>query len=225
MKHSDFCAQFIPNGGRVLDVGSGRGKLVIELAARQYQVSGIEISPEYVAESKQKAAEAGLEIALTQGVAEQLPYPDNYFDFLNCAEVTEHVVDPVAICQEMHRVLKPGGRAYISFHNRFGIYDYHYHLYGINWLPRAWTEPVLGWLGKQKSDGTNGRQKLTTMHYFTFKQTQTLLATIGFEVEDVRVSKIKQKFTFLAPLVLIVYYGVFRPLYFNAFHIVVHKQV
>lgn len=225
MKHLEFCAQFVPVGGRVLDVGSGRGDLVVAMAKLGFNVSGIEINPEYVAETKAKALAAGVSVSVAVGEAEALGFAENSFDFLNCSEVTEHVVDPEKICREMYQVLKPGSRAYISFHNRFGIYDYHYHLYGINWLPRVWTEPVLQLLGKQKPDGDKGHQKLITMHYYTFGQAVKLLKKIGFAVEDIRISKIKQRFGWLAPLVLALYYVVLRPLYFNTFHLLVRKPL
>lgn len=223
MGHADFCSQYIPPGGSVLDVGSGRGNFCLEMARRGFQVSGVEINPAYIREAQMKAHQAGMALDIREGRAEQLPYSDNAFDFANCAEVTEHVDDPEKVCREIFRVLKPGGRAYISFHNRFGIYDYHYHQFGINWMPRAWTEPVLQFLGKQKDDGVMGRQKLTTMHYFTFGQVKLLLGGIGFTVEDIREEKIRSKFGAISPLMLIAYRLVLRPLYFNTFHVLVKK--
>ena len=60
---------------------------------------------------------------------------------------------PVRACEEIYRVLKPGGYGYISFHNRFGFYDYHYHLHFINWLPRSVAN--LFCFFKQTKDGFN----------------------------------------------------------------------
>ena len=36
------------------------------------------------------------------------PYPDKYFDFVNCAETLEDVKDPIFICKELMRVAKSG---------------------------------------------------------------------------------------------------------------------
>ena len=156
--------------------------------------------------------------------AEKLPYETERFIFVNASEVTEHVNDPVKMCSEIYRVLKQEGKAYISFHNRFGFYDYHYHLYFINWLPRMWTEFVLKLLKKQKPDGEAGRQKLVTMHYYTYGQAKRLLEKIGFDVEDIRINKIKKMFPVLSGVVLSVYFGLFRLLYFNTFHILATKS-
>lgn len=225
MVHADFCAKYAPKGGSVLDVGSGRGSYAVEMAKRGFQVCGIEINPSYNIEARGKASAANFVIDIKDGRAEHLPYPDNSFDFVNCAEVTEHVDEPRQVCQEIFRVLKPNGKAYISFHNRFGVYDYHFHQWGINWMPRAWTEQVLRALGKQKDDGTMGRQKLTTMHYYTFGQARRLLSDIGFTAEDIREEKIKKRFGALAPAILLGYRLLLRPLYFNTFHVLVKKSL
>lgn len=223
MTHADFCKQFLPPNGALLDVGSGKGKFLIEMAMLGFRSYGIDANPEYTEVAKKMAKNAGVSIDLAQAQAELLPFNDNYFDFVNCSEVSEHVEDPPKMCQEMFRVLKRGGAGYISFHNRFGIYDYHYHLYLINWLPRSWTEPILRLLGKQKSDSNVGRQKLITMHYYTYRQVCKLLRQDGFLYEDVRIKKIADKFSYASPLILMPYKFMLRPFYFNTFHFLIRK--
>ena len=209
----------------MLDVGAGKGIFTCEMAKRGFKVSGIEVNPAYIAQAQEKARVEGVSISLIRGNAEKLPYETGRFSFVNVSEVTEHVDNPVLMCQEIYRVLKPGASAYISWHNRFGIYDYHYHLYLINWLPRSWTEFILKLIKKQKPDGEAGRQKLTTMHYYTFYQTKKLLENLGFKVEDIRVGKIKKRFKLLSGLFLLLYFLFLRPLYFNTFHILVKKPL
>jgi ubiquinone/menaquinone biosynthesis C-methylase UbiE len=224
MNHYDYCAKLIASGSHVLDVGAGKGNFSCEMAKRGYKAYGIEINPEYIELANKKAQTEGVDISIVEGRAENLPYEDGKFVFVNASEVTEHVDDPIKMCKEIYRVLGSGGKAYISFHNRFGIYDYHYHMWLINWIPRSWTEKVLKLLKKQKPDGIAGRQKLITMHYYTFGQVVKLLEEIGFKVEDVRIEKIKNKFKFLSLFLLPIYYIILRPLYFNTFHILVKKN-
>lgn len=209
----------------MIDVGSGRGKLACQLASRGFSVSGIEINPSYIAEAKDRAFKERVTVDFRQGEAEKLPYPDNFFDFANCAEVTEHVENPARVCQEIFRVLKPSGSCYISFHNRFGIYDYHYKMWGINWLPRTWAERFLNFIKKQKTDGAAGRQSLSTMHYFQYNQAISLLKGIGFSTEDARAVSIQKRFALFSGLFLGLYYIILRPLYFNSFHIRVIKSL
>lgn len=223
MLHADYCAQFIPPGGSLLDVGAGSSRFAAEMAQRGFKVSGIEINPAYIIQAEALAKTLGVTVDLNQGNAEQLPYENSSFDFSNCAEVTEHVENPLKVCQEIYRVLKPHGLAYVSFHNRWGIFDYHYHLWFINWLPRAWAEIVLGWLGKNKPDGVAGRQKLVSMHYYTYSQVHKMLKNIGFTVRDTRIDKIQNRYGLAASIVLLVYILILRPLYFNTFHVLAQK--
>lgn len=48
----------------------------------------------------------------------QLPFPDQEFDaVINCVSI-QYLQYPEAVCSEIHRILKPGGIAIISFSNR-----------------------------------------------------------------------------------------------------------
>lgn len=46
--------------------------------------------------------------------ADQIPLPDQSLDGILCTEVLEHVPDPLAVCREFHRVLRPGGKVLLS---------------------------------------------------------------------------------------------------------------
>jgi ubiquinone/menaquinone biosynthesis C-methylase UbiE len=219
MNHIEYCRQFLNKNSLVLDVGSGSGKFLCALAKEGYKSFGVEIYSDYIHESEELAAREGVKINVIRSSAENLPFSDNYFDFINCSEVTEHVNDPMKVLREIFRVLKPSGKSYISFNNRFGIYDYHYHLYFINWIPRSWTEPILRILKKQKNESISGNQKLTTMYYYTFNNVVKKLENIGFTVKDIREEKIKAKFTHAAIFFLFLYRLFLRPFYFNSFHI------
>lgn len=223
MNHVDYCRQFLPAGGLVLDVGSGKGKFLRAMSERGFRATGIEVSQSYIQAAKNEAMTAGATIDLREGRAEELPFPDNNFDFVNCAEVSEHVDEPKKMCEEIWRVLKPGGRCYISFHNRFGFFDYHYGLYFINWLPRSWAERILKFLKKQKKDSIIGRQTLNTMHYYTYGRAIKLLEDVGFAVQDIRAMKIRERFGLLSLPVMCFYIIFARPLYFNSFHFLVGK--
>jgi ubiquinone/menaquinone biosynthesis C-methylase UbiE len=122
---------------KILDLGSGRGDFLIDLAKNNYNITGLANN---------------LKINVIQSEAEKLPFENNSFDFINCSEVTEHVENPEKLLSESYRVLKRGGQMYISFHNRYGIYDYHYHLWLINWLPRKIAEQVIRLIKKKKKD-------------------------------------------------------------------------
>jgi SAM-dependent methyltransferase len=54
-------------------------------------------------------------------VAEALPFPDNHFDYIFSLEGLEHFATPWTFLAEVCRVLKPGGRLFISTPNTFSV--------------------------------------------------------------------------------------------------------
>lgn len=223
MSHLDNLIQYFPDlpKQKVLDVGSGRGNFLVECASRGMDIVGLELNPEYIQIARQKASQANIKINVQQGLAENLPFPDNTFDFINCAEVLEHVLNPEKVLAEIHRVLKPGGKCYMSVHNRFGVYDYHYHLWFVNWLPRAWAEKYISLRSKHKDyKSMMDIQRLSELHYYTYRGFKKLSQKKGFRVVDSRLEKLKKRFFgFFVPL-----YKVMRIFYFNTFHILLTKQ-
>ena len=53
-------------------------------------------------------------IKLIQGDAQQLPFPNEFFDLIICTEVLEHVTFPKKVLNEIERVLTPGGKAILE---------------------------------------------------------------------------------------------------------------
>ena len=59
----------------------------------------------------------------------EIPVADSTYDLVLCTQVMEHVPDPMAVLREFHRVLKPGGQAWLSaplfFAEHEKPYDFH----------------------------------------------------------------------------------------------------
>ena len=60
------------------------------------------------------------DVTFTEGSIDSLPYQEGYFDSINCLDVLEHTYSPEAIIKEFGRVLKPGGRVFITAPTRYG---------------------------------------------------------------------------------------------------------
>ncbi|MGA2880636.1 MAG: methyltransferase domain-containing protein [Bryobacteraceae bacterium] len=102
-------------GEHVLDIGSGPGLLAHDMAVAvgpQGRVCGIDLSPAMVAMSSKRCAEQPW-VGFRTADATELPYPDNSFDAAVSTQVYEYVSDIPAALAELHRVLRPGGRALI----------------------------------------------------------------------------------------------------------------
>ncbi len=198
MKHFKNLEKHIINlkSKKILDIGSGKGDFLIYLTKNNYSIIGLEKNLDYIKITQEKAKKNNLNINLVQGEAENLPFKNNYFDFINCNEITEHINNPKKLLAECCRVLKNNGQMYVSFHNRFGIYDFHYHLWFINWLPRKLADKIIRIIGKEKHYSKAGFQKLSEMHYYFYYQIIKLLKKYDFKIEDTRRKKIKNKFIY-----------------------------
>jgi ubiquinone/menaquinone biosynthesis C-methylase UbiE len=107
-------AACLPGGGQVLEVAPGPGLMAIELArAGQYQVTGLDISTTFVDIARQNAAAAGVQVDFRHGNASDMPFDDNSFDLVACSAAFKNFAEPVLALREMHRVLRPSGRAII----------------------------------------------------------------------------------------------------------------
>jgi ubiquinone/menaquinone biosynthesis C-methylase UbiE len=107
-------AELVPTGGKILEVAPGPGFLAVELARTgRFSMTGVDISRTFVEIARQKAEATGVSVEFLQGNAAKLPLPRNSFDFLVCRAAFKNFSEPVKAIAEMHRVLKPGGKALI----------------------------------------------------------------------------------------------------------------
>ena len=98
----------------VLDAGFGVGQWLVNLAKLNNRVYGIEYSPERVAAVESIIKRLGVgNCNLQQGSIESLPYEDSFFDAIFCYGVI-FLTDVRKSLKEFQRVLKPGGKLYIS---------------------------------------------------------------------------------------------------------------
>ena len=107
------------HGMRILDIGTGTGFPLTELAMRsgkESRVTGLDPDPEAVAHAKRKLFAMGIRNAeVVIGVAEKLPFDDQYFDLITSNNGLNNVAQLPYALEECARVLRPGGQLVETF--------------------------------------------------------------------------------------------------------------
>ncbi|MFC6825591.1 class I SAM-dependent methyltransferase [Halopelagius fulvigenes] len=134
--------QFATAEGRVLDVACGTGPNFRYLPA-SVELVGIDISPEMLANARERLDELGRDDTLREMDAQDLDFDDDEFDTVISSLSTCTFPDPVAALREMSRVCTPSGRILLVEHGKsdFGPFarfqewraDAHYEKMGCRW--------------------------------------------------------------------------------------------
>jgi hypothetical protein len=93
----------LPAGSRLIDVGAGNSPYRELFDHLQYESTDWEHS-----------VHPGARAVDHVGAAHDLPVPDGAYDAVLCTQVLEHVPNPDAVIDELYRVLRPGGRLYLT---------------------------------------------------------------------------------------------------------------
>ena len=97
-------------GKKLLDVGVGLGESSVYFAKQGAEVTAVDLSPEMVDLTLRLGRRHGVEIKGVIAGGEDLRVDSNSYDFVYSANTLHHVPDRERFFQEIHRVLKPGGR-------------------------------------------------------------------------------------------------------------------
>jgi ubiquinone/menaquinone biosynthesis C-methylase UbiE len=104
------------SAGRILDIGTGPGRLPIIIASgnKYVRVTGLDLSPDMVGIAARLAAKKGIaNVDFKAGSASDLPFGDAEFDLVISTLSFHHWREPDTALDEIYRVLRVGGEAWI----------------------------------------------------------------------------------------------------------------
>jgi SAM-dependent methyltransferase len=125
-------------GSRLLDVGAGDGPYRELFDHLRYESTDWEHS-----------VHPGARQVDYVGPAHDLPIPDAEYDAVLCTQVLEHVPNPDAVIAELYRVLRPGGRLYLTVPLAWELHEMPFDFY--RYTPHG-LATILGGAGFVKLD-------------------------------------------------------------------------
>ena len=117
--------------GKILDVGCGTGLLAIEFAKNLsgVEIIGLDLSDVALEVDREniRKSEVIERISFKKGDAEDIPFEDNTFNLVISSNTLHLIMNPIKMFNEIHRVLKPKGKFFISDFRRswIGIFSKH----------------------------------------------------------------------------------------------------
>lgn len=152
--------------GWLLNVGCGHGPDFMPFA-KGFELYGIDISSKMIELARKYAVKYGFNPMLKQADARKIPYPDGFFDFVIAVASIHHIkgeAERLKALEELKRVLKPGGEAFITVWNK--------------WQPKFWFKPKDTQVPWKSKEGMLYRY----YHLFSYREAEKLARKAGFEV-------------------------------------------
>jgi ubiquinone/menaquinone biosynthesis C-methylase UbiE len=111
-------------GKRCLDAGAGGGRYTIAMARMGARESvGIDVGQAGLADARGRAERLGIGgVTFREASVLSLPFEAESFDFVCCSGVLHHTPSVERGLSEIHRVLRPGGSAYVLLYGAGGQY-------------------------------------------------------------------------------------------------------
>jgi SAM-dependent methyltransferase len=181
----DVARRLFVRPGRLIDLGCGSGRLLLDFARRGFSVVGVDLSEPMLRVAAEKAAEAGVQVQLLKANLVELDaLADGTFDYAACLFSTLGMIDGVdaraRFLAQVRRLLRPGGTFLLHVHNRW------FHCWnkaGRRWLLADLGRTLLGRAnaGDWSMPAHQGVVGLT-LHHFTRREAIRLLRGAGFGI-------------------------------------------
>ncbi len=175
----ELVAQFIVRAGhrQVLDLPAGSGALTQRLLDAHIEVTPADLDPSaFVVPGK---------VCVRADMHQPLPFPDGTFDGVACIEGIEHIENPHLLAREANRVLKVGGRVYISTPNVLSMSS------RLSYLLRGYPDQFQYMIDPDPQSGRD--RSLAHINPIGFLELRYVLAIAGFRVDLVETNRLMSK--------------------------------
>jgi ubiquinone/menaquinone biosynthesis C-methylase UbiE len=152
--------------GKLLNIGCGHGPDFLPFR-QGFDLYGVDFSTEMLKFARKYSTKFGFAVELMLADVRHLPYPEETFDWAISVATYHHIMgreEQQAALNELRRVLKPGGEAFITVWNR--------------WQPRFWFKPrkvAVPWRKR-------GKTLYRYYYLFSYPELEKLVSRAGFQV-------------------------------------------
>ena len=133
----------------VLEIGCGNGADGTLFAQHGAVYTGVDLTEEAVASARRHFQVLSLAGKFQIENAEHLTFPDESFDFVYSHGVLHHSPDPSKAFSEVHRVLKPGGRAVLMVYHK---HSFNYYVRILGYMRARVIARIFSRLGRLSGD-------------------------------------------------------------------------
>lgn len=145
-------------GKTVLEIGCGNGADGVMFALEGADYTGVDLTQTAVDATRLHFCTLGLRGSFAVENAEQLSFPDASFDFVYSHGVLHHSPNPLRAFDEVHRVLKPGGRAVLMLYHK---HSFNYYVRILGYMRVRLLLRILSRVGHWSDDRANVSEEIT----------------------------------------------------------------
>jgi ubiquinone/menaquinone biosynthesis C-methylase UbiE len=129
----------------VLDVATGSGNAAIAAARRGCRVIGVDYVPALLERGRVRAAAENLDVQFVEGDAENLDFPNAFFDAATSIYGVMFAPDHRRAAAELARVCRPGGRIALASWTPSGFIGETFRIFSRYLPPAPGLQPPVGW--------------------------------------------------------------------------------